>query len=211
MKHNPKEKIITQLNNGRKTWTELMRTVNISSKTLSRTLKILMEQGTVVKFGVVEFGKIADYYDLVKKKESTISLKVPRMFEESFVFPLVFKEGLDIEQNLVQWLHHRLRMEMHFARKTLAVRFTKELTPKQRIEYINNWKMQAVNYASEWMAVFIEEIVHDSEASWIDIFGTYEDDLKDLINAVAKFTEIINKAEKKQNEKLDDSKMMNVS
>jgi len=199
MEQNPKEKeIITQLDIGRKTWTELEQNLTMSSKTLYKTLMKLMEKGTVIKYGTVEFEKIVDYYDLAKKRKPTIALKVPRMFEKSefFSFPVI-KNDLDVEQSLVQWFCHSLKVIMHFARKTLNVRFAEELSPITRIEYTDNWKSEAVEYASEWMDGFIEWIIQGSDASWIEIFGSYEDDPKPFLQAMVKFSEMIDEGKKK--------------
>jgi len=195
MKRNPKEKeIITQLSNGRKTWTELRQNVEMSRETLSLKLKKLMQEETVEKYGVVEVGKIVDYYDLVQKKEPEIFVKVPRMFENGEFIKT--RENLDIEQILVVYFHHSLRVLMHFARKILDVRFAKELSPKRRIEFTENWIREAKLYATEWMAGFIDDIILNSNASWMEIFGTYEDHPKDLIKAMAKFSEMIEAKQK---------------
>ena len=177
MEQNIKEKeIIAQLQAGHKTWTTLMQNAKMSSKTLSKTLKRLMSQGTVVKSGILEFGKIVDYYDMANKKEPKVALNVPKLFEKEgyFIFPLKVIDDLGIEQSIVQWLHHSLKVLMHFSRKILDVRFAEKLSPQQRIEYTNNWKSEAKCYASEWMDGFIEEIIQYSDESWIDIFGSYE-------------------------------------
>lgn len=96
MEQNPKKKeIIAQLRRGRKTWTELMQNVKMSSKTLYQNLIRLIDDGIVVKYGVVESRKIVDYYDLVKKKEPVIAVKVPRMFEKGdFFFSIRIKKRL---------------------------------------------------------------------------------------------------------------------
>ena len=39
----------------------------MSSRTLSKKLKNLMESDKIKKYGTVEFGKIVDYYELTKK------------------------------------------------------------------------------------------------------------------------------------------------
>jgi DNA-binding HxlR family transcriptional regulator len=58
MDQNPNEKeIIAQLNSGRKTWTELQQNVKMSSRTLSKSLKKLMDDGLVVNHGTVESKK----------------------------------------------------------------------------------------------------------------------------------------------------------
>lgn len=109
---------------------------------------------------------------------------------------------MDIEQDLVQGLYFDFAQLMHFARKVLAVKFAKELSPKQRIEYINDWKTIAVRYAYEWMDGFIEGIVRYSDVSWIEIFGPYEDNPQPFFKAMAKFSEILNEAERKKDEDL---------
>ena len=119
------------------------------------------------------------------------------MFEKGKFFSLALKDELDIEQNLVQWFEYLIRRVMYFARKILELRFTDELSPKQKIEYTENWKREAKRYGSEWMGDFVEEIVRYSDESWIDIFGSYEDDPEPLIKAMVKFSEIVNEAEKK--------------
>ena len=194
MEQNTKEKqIIAQLNNGRKTWTQLTLNVKMSRETLSRTLKSLMVQGTVIKYGTVEFGKIVDYYDLAKKKEPAIALKVLTIFEKEdyLIFPIKTLKDLGIEQSLVQWFHHSFKVLMHFARKILDLRFAKELSPKQRIEYTDYWKSEAVSYASKWMDGFMEEFIQYSNESWIEVFGKYEDNPKQFLQAMVKFSEII--------------------
>ena len=213
MKRNPKEKeIITQLSNGRKKWTELLQNVKMSKETFYLKLMKLMEEGTIEKYGTVEFGKIVDYYDLVKKKEPEITLKVPRMFEKGdFFFPIIIKENLDMEQSLVEWFHHSLKVVMHFARKILDVRFAEELSPKRRIDYTDSWKREAVRYASEWMDAFVEYIIPNNDVSWREIFGTYEDNPKDFIEAMAKFSEILNEAEKNNNEESEGIKRISYS
>ena len=210
MKLNPKEKeIITQLTTGRKTWTGLFQSVRMGKETLFLKLMKLMEEGIIEKYGVVEFGKIIDYYDLVKKKEPAIALKVPRMFEKGdFIFPLTLKEDLDVEQSLVQWFHHSLKVVMHFARKILDVRFAEELSSKRRIEYTENWIEAAKYYASDWMVGFIDYIIPNSDASWLEMFGTYEDDPEAFIKAMAKYSEIVNEAEKKE---IEDDKVIEVN
>ena len=159
-----------------------------------------MSHGIVVKIGILEFGKIVDYYDIAEKKEPEVALNVPKIFEKDnyFIFPLKVIDDLGVEQSLVQWFHHSLKVLMHFSRKILNVRYAKELTPKQRIEYTNNWKNEAKNYACEWIDGFIEEIIQYSDETWINIFGSYEDNPKPLLQAMLKFSGIIDEAKKKR-------------
>ena len=204
MKSDPKEKeIITLLSNGRKTWTGLLQKSKMSKETLFLKLMKLMEKGRIIKYGAVEFGKIIDYYDLAKKKESAIVTKVPAIFEKrDFHGWPVIKKDLDLEQTLTLELRRDFVQLMHFARKVLAVKYAEELSPKKRIEYIENWKREAVSYASEWMDSFIEGIVQYSDASWKDIFGSYEDDPTPFFKAVTIFSEKLDLAEQKRNAKL---------
>ena len=195
MKLNPKEKeIITQLTKGRKTWTKLYHSVKMARETLSLKLMKLMEEGIIEKYGVVEFGKIVDYYDLVKKKESEIVLKVPRIFEKpDFFYPIT--KDLDIEQSMVEWFHYSLKVVMHLARKILDVRFAEELSG--RLNYIQDLKEEAKLYASEWMDGFIEDfILQPAQESWMEIFGTYEGNPKEFIKAMFEFSEMLEAKQK---------------
>jgi len=206
MEQNPKEKeILTELNTGHKTWTELEQNLKMSTRTLNEKLMRLMEKRKVVKYGTVEFGKIVNYYDLAKKKEPKIALKVPRMFEkgDSFISPIMIKENLDSEQALIEWFYRSLKVLMHFTRKILDVRFAEELSSKRRIEYTENWKKEAVSYASEWMDGYVEDVILHSDASWVEVFGSYEDNPKSLLQAMVKFSEIVDEASKKKERELE--------
>ena len=203
MEKNIKEKeIITQLRSNRKTWTELEENVKMSTKTLNKTLMKLMDEGKVIKYGTVEFGKIVNYYDLVKKKESAIVNKVPAMFEKKMHFsglPMIKKE-LDLEQMLTKGLYGDFRQLMRFARKVLDVRYTKKISPKERIEHIENLKSEAISYATDWMDSFIEGIIRYSDKSWVDIFGLYEDDPAPFFKAITIFSEKLDNYELQREE-----------
>ena len=207
MKKNTKEKeIIAQLSAGRQTWTELEQRLAMSTRTLSKALVRLMEEGKVCKYGIVEFGKIMDYYDVAKREEPKIALKVPKMFEKStsLVFPLRLKENLDIEQALIEWFYQSLKTLMQFTRKILDIRYAEELSCKRRIEYTENWKDEAVGYASKWMDTFIEDVILHSDSSWREILGSYEDNPKALLQAMVKFSEeieVFDETENKYEEK----------
>ena len=195
MKHDLfEEQIITQLSNGRKTWTKLDQTVKMSTKTLNQKLIKLMEEGTIERYGVVEFGKIVNYYDLAKKKESEIVLKVSRIFEKpDLSYPIT--KDLDIEQSMVEWFHYSLKVVMHLARKILDVRFAEELSG--RLNYIQDLKEEAKLYASEWMDGFIEDfILQPAQESWMEIFGTYEGNPKEFIKAMFEFSEMLEAKQK---------------
>jgi DNA-binding transcriptional ArsR family regulator len=201
MDQNPNEKeIIAQLNSGRKTWTELQQNVKMSSRTLSKSLKKLMDDGLVVNHGTVESKKIIKYYDLAKRKEPSVVLEVARLFEKEdlFPFPIKILEELGVEQSLVQWLHHSLKVLMHFSRKILDVHFAENISPKQRIEYADNWKQEAMSYGSKWMDGFIDELILYSNESWVEIFGSYEDCPTPLLQAMVKFSKTIDEKRAKR-------------
>jgi len=200
MEQNPKEKeILAELRKSRKTWKQLEQNLKMSKKTLYLRLMKLMSDRIVEKYGLVEYGKIVDYYDLVKRKDAPIVVNVPKMFEKGDdFFPIRIKKDLDVTQSLVYDFYHYFAWLMHLARKTLDAYFAKELSPKQRIQYVNNWKKSAVDYASEWVEEFIEWIVRYGQESWRDTFGSFEDNPNPFFKAVFKYTEIMENAKKEQ-------------
>lgn len=195
------KEIVSQLKRGCKTWTELEQNLKMSSRTLWKKLVALMEKGIVVKYGVVEHRKIVDYYSLRVQRQPEIVYKIPRMFEKGdWIFQVKIKDDLDMEQDLVWGINRHIVNLMHFARKTLNVKFAEDISPKQRIEYIDNWKREAKRYASEWIDSFIETIVLYSEPSWVKIFGEYESNPAPFYKALSKYADIIEEAHKREEE-----------
>jgi len=69
--------------------------LDMSGKTLYQNLMRLMND-IVIKCGVVENEKIVDYYDLAKKKEPSIVVRVPGIFKKGdFFFPIKIKKDLE--------------------------------------------------------------------------------------------------------------------
>ncbi|MEM3880866.1 MAG: hypothetical protein QXD19_03870 [Candidatus Bathyarchaeia archaeon] len=186
---------------GPKTWNELIANLKMSKPTLSKCLIELQKRGEVQKIGILEGDTSKVVYKLTD--DPTIK-KVYEMFEEGdFFFPVRVKKNLDIEQMMITWFYHDIRLFLHFARKLMKA---KNNAKKEEVEYyIRQWISFAMDKVSENMKDSLQWIAKEGEKSWEETFCKYETEPEPLIKALWKYAEVLKKAREereKQEEQL---------
>jgi len=185
-----------ELSKGPKTWTQLTENLVMSRATLSKCLKELMKNGEIEKYSEVKTEKkkqkIEDSYRLLTRKEETVVVKVPGMFEEIDSFyrhGRTVKEDLDVEQQFVKWVHDDFYNLMEVSYRILDVRFAK-LSPQERVRLTDEWIALAMKTTSENMRATLEWLIQKGKKSWKRIFAEYGENPFPFFKALVKFEEI---------------------
>ncbi|MEM2561836.1 MAG: hypothetical protein QXT06_05860 [Candidatus Bathyarchaeia archaeon] len=183
-----------QLLLGPKTWSELIANLQMSKPTLSKCLIELQKRGEIQKIGIIEGDKSKVVYQLV----DPLVKKVYEMFEETQnrLIPSKIKEELDIEQEMIRWFYNDIWMFMHFARKITQLK--SELPEKKAQQYIREWIALAAHITSVGIKNSLKWIAEKGEKSWIDIFGKYEDEPEQIIEALWKYAEKLRESREKE-------------